>query len=163
MTILTRVLGAVAAVFLSTAAQATTLDFDFTFGNEFFEVTGFITGLEDDTFGQEADSVVVTSNTLAGFGLGDYVNDPTVLVIDHAFSVVGGEIVFAEFVSVLVPNSLLALSTTTPFTRLEGIPGVVGGELVFTQISAVPLPAGGLLVLTALGALVGLGRRRGAI
>ncbi|MET1414356.1 VPLPA-CTERM sorting domain-containing protein [Roseibium sp. HPY-6] len=149
------------ASFLSiTVSSAAPVDFSFSFSNDFFDVSGVIYGLEDDTIDQAAQSVIVESNT-RGFGLGDYVNDAAALVIDNRFSVSGGEIIFADFASALLPDSLLVFSTVDDTAFLMGLPGAVDGSPEFNKLpTPVPLPYSFPLLAAGMFGLACLKRRR---
>jgi hypothetical protein len=121
-----------------------------TYQYSFDGVVGFISGLEDNSFNQPADSVTVTASPIGG--LGEYapgaIND---------FTVLNGVIFSANFASVNFGN-LLVLSPPVGLLLVdENTENTIVANLSFSQT---PLPAALPLFATGLGALGLLGWRR---
>lgn len=151
------------------AAQASTLDFNFTFTNSANgggTVFGIIRGLHDNATGAAA-SVEIISNT-AGFGVGEYV--PTSFA--NSFSVLSGSMVVAVFDSYGQFNTPPAVTCcslfiyTTPNGSLAGlsnvntsVPLASDTGLIFTP-ATVPLPAGLPLLATGLAGFTALRMRK---
>jgi hypothetical protein len=173
---------AIMAAGVAASAGASTLSFTFSFNNDAFNgggtVTGVVSGLQDNAT-SAATSVMITSNTL-GFGLGEYVGNPS----SNSWTLAGGVITVFSFLSfgagntspVVTDSSLILTNQLAgkgiPAAGLANLPSAVGAniparsvDLTFTQVddvAPVPLPAGGLLLIGALGALAALRRRMAA-
>jgi hypothetical protein len=140
------------------ASPSHALTFQFSFAN----IHGLISGLEDNSVGQAADSVAVTVSPTLG-GLGEYVPGDNFF---QSFDVSGGAITAASFQSTVGDFSLLlginpslSLFNGTLFNEDEehGLNGILSYSLV---AETTPLPAALPLFATGLGALGLLGWRR---
>ena len=159
------------SLWMSFAASAATLTFDFSFTNSANgggTVMGVITGLLDNAT-SAATSVRVTSNT-AGFGIGEYVGNPP----SNVFTVSGGTItapyIFESFgvlnTSPAVTCCSLAFNLTAGIIGAEPTAGlandrgsvILGSGATFTPV--VPIPATLPLFATGLAGLGLLGWRR---
>jgi len=167
-----------------TAANATSLDFNFSFtnvaeGGE--DVFGIIRGLSDVATSQQASSVEILTTTggetADGYGVGEYIGN----AFRNSFVVVGGQITSADFGSSCFfscPGGILTPSIAFQYFVGEfgtsSVAVLTGGGapmfslertlITFTAVSAVqpspiPLPAGGLLLLTGLAGIAALRRR----
>jgi hypothetical protein len=168
-----------AAAVLSVAeARAATLDFTFSFLNPLApdyigRVDGIVRGLTDNTV-SAARSVEVTANE-DGFGVGEYLG----IALGNAWRVESGRIVSADLLVFGALNADAGVpgvtEATLRFRFLEGVQqaglnfsGTIANsapvDILFERIDAplapVPLPAGGWLMLTGLGAIAALRRRR---
>lgn len=165
---MTRAFSLLAAVFLGLSvvapAAASPLDFSFSFSSGALVVEGTVFGLEDNTLGQAATSLIVESSP-GDKGLGEYVNAFAVNVFSdytNSFSVVGGEIVFADFLSVIAPTSALFLEFPgSGDSNIQAAGLLVVGQVDFAAVPvAVPLPASLPLLLGGLAGVALLRRRR---
>src|SRR3974390_1894208 len=153
---------------MSFAASAATLPFNFSFtvpGASGYTVMGTLTV---DTVAGDATSVVVTSNT-AGFGTGQYFGSA---LFSNSFTVSGGTITAYSFQSdggfhgpPNVTCCTLTMFSSPVGAGLSDLPfttGTIAGvSVAFTPpVSSVPLPATLPLFATGLGALGLLGWRR---
>ena len=154
---------------MSFAASAATLPFNFSFTNSTVPETVMGT-LTVDTVAGDATSVVVTSNT-AGFGIGEYAG-AFGAPINNSFTVSGGTITAYSFQSdggfngpPNVTCCTLTMFSSPVGAGLSDLPfttGTIAGvSVAFTPpVSSVPLPATLPLFATGLGALGLLGWRR---
>lgn len=147
------------------SARSMPIDFNFSFtdtANGAGDVTGIIRGLFDDTSNQQATSVEVLSVT-GGFGVGEYVGNPS----DNSFDVAGGLI--TSFIFFVFGNGNTSPAVTCCSLRLSSS-SLVGltnepdrllatrdalNSLAVTPVP-VPVPAPATLALFGLG-LAGLG------
>ena len=173
----TATLSVATSLWMSFAASAATLPFNFTFTVPTiglalgYTVTGMLTV---DTVADAATSVVVTNNTATGgFGTGQYFGSQ---LFSNSFTVSGGTITAYSFQSDggfnVSPN--VTCCTLTMFSSTSSSPASAGlSDLPFTTgtvsgvsvaftppVSSVPLPATLPLFATGLGALGLLGWRR---
>ena len=158
--------------FWSYPANALTFQFSFNNGaaNDPAQslVVGIISGLQDNVLNQQAAHVEVTSNP-AGFGVGEYVGNPTA----NSFSVSAGVITKATFTYFGDFNSAPAVTCCSlALDFLVGLVSTAGltpnseffrgdpTNLTFAAVAETPLPAALPLFAGGLGALGLLGWRR---
>lgn len=136
-------------------------------------VTGFIYGLVDNTANQNPDAIEFTSD-VSGLGMTETFFDTFQNIVGNGFSVSGGEIVSANillnFSDPTVGGTQLRFNQGTGNNHLiwnggSGPQVGIGNQggfsgATFAQVSAVPLPAGGLLLLSAIGGVAALKRRK---
>jgi hypothetical protein len=118
-----------------------------TYQYSFDGVVGFISGLEDNSLNQPADSVTVTASPIGG--LGEYAPGTT-----NDFTVLNGVIFSANFVSLNFGNLLVLTPPVGLFVVDEN---TIVANLSFSQT---PLPAALPLFATGLGVLGLLGWHR---
>ena len=169
----TATLSVATSLWMSFAASAATLPFNFTFTVPTiglalgYTVTGMLTV---DTVADAATSVVVTNNTATGgFGTGQYFGSQ---LFSNSFTVSGGTITAYSFQSdggfngpPNVTCCTLTMFSSPVGAGLSDLPfttGTIAGvSVAFTPpVSSVPLPATLPLFATGLGALGLLGWRR---
>ncbi|MDO6684135.1 MULTISPECIES: PEP-CTERM sorting domain-containing protein [unclassified Agarivorans] len=175
--IFTRFISAFTLIMVASSAQATLLDFNFSFENILNQggsVTGVVRGLSEGT--NTASSVEILSNT-AGFGLGEYLSPSAT----NTWTVTAGMVTAFEFVSFGISNNLPFVTDSTLYLNSEDNLGatfraglsnlsnsVTSGSsivttedisLTFSQVSAASVPAPATFSLLALG-LLGLSLRR---
>lgn len=164
------------------ARAATIIDFTFSFTNDPSngggDITGIIRGLEDNMSDQAATSIEILSNT-AGFGIGEYIGNPS----ENNWDVAGG-LVTDAFVLVFgvfntppaVTDSTLSFGTSAsgivatgvgdrPDEVSENSQGLTTQQFfmpVTPPPAVIPLPATLPLLFGALGALGVAARRRGS-
>ena len=134
-----------ALVLLVFASPSHALTFQFSFGG----VQGLISGLEDNSANQAADSVLVTVSPIGG--LGEYV--PAVF---NSFTVSSGAMIFANFSSLNASPPGFALNVGLIVGQLEILDDegdLVFGTISFSPVAETPLPGALPLFATGLGAL----------
>ena len=160
------------------AANAATLDFEFSFTGGTADgsplVTGVVRGLSEGV--NAAGSVEITSNTL-GYGIGTYTHNSGVFGLGQ-FTVTSGQMTSWLFTSLGflngapdVTDSTLFLSDTdtsvinSTFSGLTNSPNSIATagstRAVFTRLdpAPIPLPASALLLVAGLGGLAMMRRR----
>ena len=146
-------------------------------------ITGRIFGLLDDGLGQAASSIVFDSIPTGLLGADAHPADVTNWTnqIFNSFDVVAGQITNAEFAALNDGIGLLCLnavarcfglgadlSLPNPGVNYISFDGAATstsndegfGGVTFANVAAVPLPAGGLLLLSGLGGVAALKRRK---
>ena len=146
MTRICTLIGALILLVFASPSHAITFHFSIANG----AVQGFVSGFDDTTGFQSADSVVVTVSPIGG--LGEYApgqfNEFQVLVPV-------GVVNSAEFVSSVVNGFILLFASGTGSLVPFSIAGVqpVSGALVFSAVAETPIPGALPLFATGLGAL----------
>ncbi len=175
-----------AAIALACANSAFALNFNFSFANvegaQNGILTGTIYGLNDNSTG--AASKLTIDSFPSGVGSLDYGNEVTLWNGQYLnnFTVLNGEIVAGSFVAQATGGSALAHTfcldafiNCVGFTANPGSTGVsalnlqLGSNIAngagfqaitYTPVSSVPLPAGGLLLVSGLGGMALVKRRK---
>jgi hypothetical protein len=138
-------------IILVFASPSHALTFQFSFAN----IHGFISGLEDNTLGQAADSVAVTVSPSVG-GLGEYAPGDFNTFNVSSGAITGGFFQGDSATHHLVMNLGIGIGI---LTLIDG--GGLGGDISFSLVAEqTPLPAALPLFTTGLGALGLLGWRR---
>ena len=142
-----------------------TVDFSFSDTINGGDITGYVLGLEYNSTVKPATSVFVTSNT-AGYGIGEYVGNPT----ENAWSVLNGVVTRGSFISYGVFNTTPDVTCCTliflpvlPDTAANLTPSAEFGysgprSLVTFSVRETPVPAPFALIGVGLLAL-GISRR----
>lgn len=173
-------IGFYCAAAFSLPADASTLDFTFSFTDNAFSnvsgtVTGEIFGLSDNTANQAASQIIINSYPSA-LGLGSspiltttsFLDATKWLVDTNLFTVSAGQITFTHFYAHQLSGegnlALQAIGQGGDFLQSSPFPGpTIEGTATYqlvTNVSVTPLPAALPLYATGLGALALLRWRR---
>ncbi len=166
MTLKTLAAASCLSMAMATAALAAPVNFNFSFTDGTNTITGLIEGLDSDGLGQAASMITVNGvfDTYV-FGPGDFsfnsidvsgsMLDPDTIFVRGTIST--STVAQADFF--LFPSSGGELfESLADFTRVETFNPT--WTFTATPVSSVPLPAGGFLLLSGLGGVAALNRRK---
>ncbi|WP_282063805.1 hypothetical protein [Roseobacter litoralis] len=139
------------------SAQASTLDFRFTFSDGTDTIVGVIAGLKDNSV-SAAEQIRITSNT-AGFGLGTYSSTisgpaPIFFTVENTMLVKGSFYLFGDghgIIGLYISLDKTAGNNvqTAQLTNLSGVE-TTRSDHINVSLASVPLPASSLLMLSVL-------------